>query len=303
VLLSGFRHEWQTWNNCGPATLAMALSGLGRPETQKETALALKPDREDKNVSPEEMVTYVQSLGLSALTRVNGDLDRLKLFLSNGIPVVVEMWHTPRPNDGMGHYRLVIGYDDAQGTFTTYDSLNGPNVRLDYQTFDADWRVFNRAYVVVYREEQANVVMAIVGGDKDDQVMYQRALTRAQSEAAADPKDAFAWFNAGSALVGLGRFPKAAEAYDRARVLGLPWRMLWYQFGPYQAYYAIGRYDDLLALTEATLRTAGNLEESHYYRGLALQGLGRPEEARRAFETALKLNPNFAPAAAMLANP
>src|SRR5688572_18212336 len=26
VILQGFRHQWQTWNNCGPATISMAVS-------------------------------------------------------------------------------------------------------------------------------------------------------------------------------------------------------------------------------------------------------------------------------------
>ena len=29
VTLAGLRHEWQTWNNCGPATLAMLMSFFG----------------------------------------------------------------------------------------------------------------------------------------------------------------------------------------------------------------------------------------------------------------------------------
>ncbi len=300
VLLTGFRHEWQKWNNCGPATLAMTLSGLGRSETQFDTAPILKGHREDKNVSPDEMVAYARELGLGALARVNGDLDRLRLLLSNGFPVIVETWFTPHPNDGMGHYRLVVGYDHTQGVVITYDSYNGPDVPVTYEEFDADWRVFNRTYVVVYPDARSDLLLAIMGEDLDDRRMYTRALARAQAEVAADENDAFAWFNAGSSLVGLGRFEEAAAAYDRARALGLPWRMLWYQFGPYEAYYATGRYQDLLAMTEATLQTAENLEEAHYYHGLALQALGRADEAREAFATALKFNPRFQPAAEAL---
>jgi tetratricopeptide (TPR) repeat protein len=300
ALLTGFRHEYQEWNNCGPATLAMALSSLGRWETQFDLAPILKGNPDDKNVDLEDMATYARGLGLGAVTRVNGNLDRLKLLLSNGFPVVAETWFTPHPNDGMGHYRLVVGYDDAEGVVITYDSYNGPDVPVTYEDFDADWRVFNRAYLVIYPQAQGDLIAAIIGEDLDDQVMYARALARAEAEVADDPQDAFAWFNSGSALVGLRRFEEAAAAYDRARELGLPWRMLWYQFGPYEAYYATGRYEDLLALTEATLRTAENLEEAHYYRGLALRALGRPDEAHQAFATALKFNPHFEPAAEAL---
>lgn len=279
----------------------MGLSHFGYKGTQADTAAVLKPDPEDKNVGPEEMAAYARSQGLEAVVRVNGDLGRLKQLLSNGLPVIVEMWHTPRPNDGMGHYRLLIGYDDPAGHFITHDSLNGPNVQVPYGPFDADWRVFNRTYVVIHPSDQAEVVAAIVGADMDNTAMYDRALEVAQAEAMADPADAFAWFNAGSSLTALGRYAEAAEAFDRARTLGLPWRILWYQFGPFEAYYAVGRLNEVLALTEANLKRAGNLEESHYYRGLALDALGQAKAARKAYQMALKYNPNFTRATEVLA--
>lgn len=301
VLLTGLAHAWQTWNNCGPATLAMNLSYFGRAETQADTAAVLKPDEDDKNVSPDELAEYARSIGFGALYRVNGDLTRLKRFLSNGIPVIAEMWIEPKPNDGMGHYRLVIGYDEGAGQFVTYDSLHGPNVKLPYDKFDAGWRVFNRAYVVAYQPEQRDVVESVVGEDMDTETMYRGALARAQAETEASPDDPFAWFNAGSSLTALGRYAEATAAFDRARVLGLPWRMLWYQFAPFEAYFAVQRYDDVLALTHANLRNAGNLEESHYWRGRVLLVLGKTDEARKAFERAVKYNPNFEEAKSVLA--
>jgi tetratricopeptide (TPR) repeat protein len=104
---------------------------------------------------------------------------------------------------------------------------------------------------------------------------------------------AFAWFNVGSSLTSLGRHEEAAAAYDQARLLGLPWRMLWYQFGPYESYYAVGRYDDVITLATATLRTTNNLEESYFWRGLAYLAQGDVDRARSELETALRYNPNF----------
>src|SRR5439155_20399473 len=78
VRLEGFRHQWQTWNNCGPATITMATSHFGRPELQAQAAQFLKPNANDKNVSPDELVAYVRSVGLMADWRVAGDLPRVK---------------------------------------------------------------------------------------------------------------------------------------------------------------------------------------------------------------------------------
>jgi tetratricopeptide (TPR) repeat protein len=295
------RHEYQTWNNCGPATLSMALRLLGRNQSQAITARVLKPDPDDKNVSPPEIVAYARGEGFDAAAYVNGDFDRLKRLLTMNAAVIVETWFEPKPNDGMGHYRLLLGYDDETAQFIFHDSYNGPLTRLRYSEFDAVWRVFNRTYIVLTRPEQREQLLAVLGPDADEAAMYAGALARAQAEAAARPNDAFAWFNIGSSMVGLGNFADAAVAYDRARQIGLPWRMLWYQFGPFQAYEAVGRWQDILDLAAYNLRTAANLEESHYFRGRALLALGQPAQARQAFQAALRYNAHFAPAAEALA--
>jgi hypothetical protein len=54
-VLNDVQHEHQGWNNCGPVTLGMALSYWGCSDGQYDIAPVLKPDPEDKNVSPWEM--------------------------------------------------------------------------------------------------------------------------------------------------------------------------------------------------------------------------------------------------------
>ena len=83
--------------------------------------------------------------------------------------------------------------------------------------------------------------------------MWRAPLAQPRPRCRQQPDDPFAWFNLGSDLVALGRFEEAAQAYDRARRIGLPWRMLWYQFGPFRAYYETGRYDEVIALADATI--------------------------------------------------
>jgi tetratricopeptide (TPR) repeat protein len=300
VQLQGFFHQWQTWNNCGPATITTNLSYFDRPETQADAALLLKPNKDDKNVSPYELAAYARTTGLEAIVRQGGTIDQIKAFLSNDLPVLTETWLV-HDGDGLGHYRLLIGYDNATGQFNTFDSLNGPNHKVNYDQFEADWRVFNQLYLVVFTPEQAETVAAIVGDDMDDTVMYERILIQATTEAEANPDDAIAFFNQGEALTRLGRYQEAVVAFDRARELGLHWRRLWYQFAPFEAYYAVGRYQDVLDLTEATLKGTGGLEEAYYYHGVALEATGQPG-AREDFEAALAYNPLFTPAEEALEN-
>jgi len=290
----------------------MALSYWGRDETQYDAAPILKPDPEDKNVSPWEMETYARSLGLGAIVRVGGDLERLKALVRAGFPVIVETWYVRDARDQLGHYRLIIGYDDVAKQFITYDSLHGPDVTIGYQELDELWRVFNRVYLVVYAPERWEQLAQILASDLDDVAMYERALETARAEVMASPGDCvayadcadwvtFSWFNMGAGLTSLGRHAEAAAAYDQARQLGLHYRMLWYQFGPYESYHAVGRYDDVIALADATLVTADNLEESYYWRGIARLGKGDADGARADFERALHYHENWPPAAVALA--
>ncbi|NJN93230.1 MAG: tetratricopeptide repeat protein [Anaerolineales bacterium] len=298
--LSGISHQWQTWNNCGPATITMNMSYFGRPELQADAAPFLKPNRDDKNVSPEELAAYARTTGMEALVRRGGSIEQLKLLLSHNLPVLAETWLV-HDEDGLGHYRLVTGFDDATRQFNTFDSLNGPDFQVSYEQFDSDWRVFNRVYVLVYPPEQADTIAAIIGPDMDDTMLDERLVAEAEAEVEAKPEDAIAYFNLGDSLTRLGRFQEAVAAFDRARQLGLHWRRLWYQFTPFEAYYAAGRYQDVLDLTEATIKGSGGLEEAYYYKGLALQALGQPG-AEVEFQAALDYNPNFAAAAEAMQN-
>lgn len=312
VALGGLRHEWQTWNNCGPATLAMYLSYYGSGLNQADIRAVLRPDPDDKNVSPHELVSYAQSQGYAATLLVNGNRELLRTLLSNGIPAILETWHEAEPGNGLGHYRLVVGYDESRQEWNFYDSYDArglidPNVYAGIRLADTQlapwWKVFNRTLILVYPPAQSELVNAILAATYGNPAtMWQAARSQAESELAAAPDDAFAWFNLGSSLNALGHYGDAAAAFDQARTLGLPWRMHWYQFGPFESYLAVGRIDDVVALTDEVLEKTESIEEIYYWRGRALAAAGDGDGAQAAFARALALNPDYTPAAEMLSS-
>jgi len=295
TLLQGVRHEYQGWNNCAPSSLGMVLSYYGRTEAQAEVAPFLKSNPNDKNVSPHEFTAYAASIGFQAHVGVGGDLDLLKRLLVAGFPVIVEFWFEPEPNDGMGHYRVLFGYDDRSETFQAHDSYQGPNVTVSYADLDTEWQVFNRSYVVIYPAESQVAVESVLTESNRGRQMWEQALRSAQQELSQDGNDAFAWFNLGTSALGLGDTRLAVQAFDWARHLGLPWRMLWYQFGPFEAYWAQGRYEDVIALAEAHLE-ASSAEEWYYWRGRAREMTGDLAGARSDYAAAIALNANYAAA-------
>ncbi|MFO7662396.1 MAG: C39 family peptidase [Chloroflexota bacterium] len=315
--MTGFTHHYQEWNNCGPATLTMALTYFGLYHSQQQTGNGLRPHPEDRNVTPEEMAAYVNNqTKFKAISRVNGDLNLLRRLLANDIPVIIEVGIDPpgeyRWLGWYGHYLLPVAYDDLYEQVWVYDSWLGtsevpqtnadPNGRImPYSELAAYWSQFNHNYIVLYRPEQEADVLALLGEELNDDKMWANNLAQVQLDASREPGNAFSWFNMGTAYNAVGEYEKAATAFDQALAIGLPWRMLWYQFGPYEAYYQVGRYDDILLLTETTLKDRPYFEESFYYRGLAEAALGNMPAARENLERAYAFNPNFTPANLALA--
>ncbi len=310
--LEGMGVVKQSFNNCGPANLTQVLNFLGDDITQAQVAEYLKPNPEDRNVSAWQIADYVneQTPGFSAIARSGGTLEMIKRFVAAGHPVVVEKGYELPETGWWGHYLTVYGYDDAREVFLTQDSYLGPfdgsGRPISYSEMDDYWQQFNYTFYVVYPDAQAEEIAAILGPDMfDDLAMWRNVATRAEAETRANPEDAVAWFNLGTALTRTGGltgeaeyYQGGAQAFDRAREIGLPPRMLWYQFQPYLAYLKLQRYQDIVDLADATLETQGgrNVEETFWYKGHALAFLGNINGAREAYQEALRVNQNFYPA-------
>lgn len=293
--------EQQGANNCGPATLAIYLHYYGWEGNQDNIAQVVKPLEEDRNVNPEELVYFIRTHAgwLNAEFRVGGDLTLLKQLVAAGFPVMIEesfYFDTPYwPNDDLwaAHYLLVTGYDDSAQTFTGQDSFHGPNQVIAYSILDSYWQIFNRVYLLVYPPAQEGVLKSILGDNWDPDLNRQHALDVAQSETQSEPRNAFTWFNLGSNLVYFERYSEAASAYDTARNLGLPQRMLRYQFGPFFAYFHAAMTTELLAVTEYALERTPNSEEARLWHGWALYRMGKKLEAVADWQKALEAHPNY----------
>jgi tetratricopeptide (TPR) repeat protein len=302
VSLSAPDWEKQDWNNCGPATLAMALRYFGWTGDQFDISDLLKPDRGDKNVNVEELVYYVRTRAgwLSADYRVGGTIETLKRFVAAGFPVMIEEGFILAEGDGgggwAGHYLLLTGYDDQQQAFIAQDSnpaTGGANRVVMYDALDNGWHAFNRVFIYLYPPDQQSRIDDLLGDDADADANRQRALDTAQAEVDRNPSDAYAWFNLGSNLVYFERYGQASAAFDNALKIGLPWRFTRYQFGPYIAYFNRGRLQDVIDLATATLYRTYKSEEAMLWRGWAYYRLGNVAAAREDFLGALKVNPNY----------
>ncbi|HZU87390.1 MAG TPA: C39 family peptidase, partial [Anaerolineaceae bacterium] len=332
VALEGMKYIDQhgVWNYCGPANLAMMLSYWGREDTREETAAYLKPFDLDLNVMPYEMVNYVEEkTDLKVALRHGGTLEVLKRLIAGGYPVLVEKGvyfneTSTGINSWMGHYQVITGYDDAKSEFIVQDSYvragptnDGRNYRQKYDAIYTEWRSFNYLFVVIYPPEDEAKVMELLGEYQDEIAADQIALQRASEEITSQTgvQQYLAWFNRGTSLVRLQDYAGASAAYDEAFTLypslpedTRPWRMMWYQTGPYFAYYYSGRYYDVINLADSTLdfmqKRAARLgkqywpyiEETFYWRGRSKIALGSLEDGIADMRKALEYHPGFTPA-------
>ena len=295
--------EWENHdiNNCGPAALAMYLRFYGWEGDQTTITEVIKPFREDRNVNVEELAYYVRTQAgwLNLQYRVGGDLELLKQFIAAGIPVMIEesfyfdepFW----PNDDLwaAHYNLITGYDDERQIFTAQDSFYGSDRNVVYTKLDEYWQVFNRVYILIYLPQQEPIVKAILGDNWDADANRQYAQEVSQSETKSDSDNPYAWFNLGSNLTYFERYFEATSAFDKARELGLPQRMLRYQFSPFIAYFHSGLMDDLITLVDYALKITPNSEEAWLWHGWAMYRKGDSNQASADFQRALEENPLY----------
>lgn len=324
VSLAGVKYEDQfnRWNYCGPANFSMALTFWGWTGNRDVVGKAVKPSDKDKNVMPYEFQDFISQNvpDMTSALRYGGNVDVLKRLIAGGFPVVAEKGYYELDYTGklgwMGHYQFITGYNDSDKTFLIQDTyLDGPNFKVPYDKFMEGWRSFNYVFVVVYPTSRDTDVMSLLGLYADETWATKHALetATAESQSLSGIDQFFAWFNLGTSHVELLEYVDAASAYDQAfqAYANLnadnttrPYRMMWYQTGPYKAYFYTQRYQDVINLANTTLNDTiaePVLEESLYWRGYAENYTGQSQAAIDDFRAALKVHPKWEPAVQALA--
>lgn len=287
-------HVFQTFNNCGPASLSMALSYFNITITQKELGEQLRPwqipggNNDDKSVTLKELAEKANEFGLTTYQRPNGNIDLIKAFISNDMPIIVRTW--TKENESIGHYRVIKGYDDVTGDIIQDDSLQGKNLRFSYALFNTLWEKFSYEYLILVPQDKIAIAESILGDDVDPLVAWRTSAEHERSILENDPDNIYHRFNLSVALHNIGEYAEAVAEFEKVEH-ALPFRTLWYQIEPIEAYFALGNYDRVLAITEQVLNRYNRaFSELYLLRGEIYKLQGDIAAARVEFEKAVKYN-------------
>jgi hypothetical protein len=288
---------YQSYNNCGPASLSMALWYYGIHVNQEQLGAELRPYQntagidDDKSVSMQEIAQKAEEYNLIAYHRPNGSIAMIKQFINYDIPVLTRTWLSEQ--EGTGHYRVIRGYDDLAKQIIQDDSYQGHDMTFSYDTFSNLWDKFNYEYVVLVPKDKKAIAEAIIGEDVDETLAWNKAARHSEELVKENPDDMYQRFNLSVAYYNIGQYQKSVEEFEKIES-ELPLKTLWYQMEPILAYYKLGNDDKVLALSDAIF-TDQNPAYSELYilRGKIFQKQGKLNEARDAFDKAIFYNQNL----------
>jgi tetratricopeptide (TPR) repeat protein len=289
-------HVFQSFNNCAPAALSIALSYYDIHKTQQELAADLRPYNnpqginDDKSTVPDELGAEAAKFGLIPYYRANGNIDLLRQFIAAGIPIVMRtLLHD---NENFAHYRVVKAYDNTTRELIQDDSYENKNLRFSYDKFLTLWQQFNYEYLILVPPGKQAIAEGILGENLDPIVSWQGAVRTAQKELAENPSDLRAGFNLSVALYNTGDYQGSVDAYEKVQNR-LPQITLWYQMQPIQSFFEIGDYSRVLSLTGSVLAKNVSFSELYILRGKVYIEQGQPQLAKKEFEQALFYNKNL----------
>lgn len=296
-VLTNDYHAFQAFNNCGPAALSMALSYFGITQSQEDLGQILRPyqnpqgDNDDKSVTLDELAEQAKEYNLIPYHRPNGNIETIKLFVTYDIPIIART--SLREDQDIGHYRIIKGYDEFTKQIIQDDSLQGKNLLYSYEEFNNLWKKFNYEYLVLIPQEKQKIAEAIFNEDLDPKNAWAKAVENSEKELENNPNDIYSRFNLSVALYNVEDYKQSTEEFEKAES-SLPFRTLWYQTEPIEAYYELENYDRVFALTNKILNNYNRaFSELYIIRGKIYQKQGNLEAARSEFEKAVFYNVNL----------
>lgn len=285
----------QTFNNCSSVGLMIALSHWGIIDTQEKIAEATRPwnnrngDNDDKSVTLYELADYAKAnYGLLTYVRPNGNIELLKKFVANDIPVLTRALMYPK--DDIVHYRVIRGYDENKRIVIETDGIEGRERPYTYEEWMHMWKDFNYSYLIIVPKEKQKLVESILKEETDEKMAWQNAKVRAIDEVSKDPSNLRSKYNEITAMYYLGDYEGTVREFEKIEDQ-LTRRKLWYQGEPIDAYFKLAKYDRVIELVDKIANDNNkSISELYVLKGKILESRGDTLGAKAEYEKAVYYN-------------
>jgi ABC-type bacteriocin/lantibiotic exporter with double-glycine peptidase domain len=132
---------------CGPTALAMVLNyyGVKKSKDDLKSELNFNPKR---GISPVSIVYFPFSkYDFKGEIVLNSSIDDLRLWISSDRPVIVRQYanRNNKLYSKIGHYRVVVGYDDAKQVVYVNDPERPDVLPISYRDFNEFWDMTDQA--------------------------------------------------------------------------------------------------------------------------------------------------------------
>lgn len=160
-VLDGVPLVRQTYNACGPASIAQVLGYYGLSLSQQEISRQTRAS-DRSYMTAQAIVDFAPQVGLGARLYSGGSLQTVRAAIKHGLPLIALQSHIPQPGKVIPHWRVVVGYDDAARLVYLMDPLLG-YVALGFADFDRVWQDQRGQFAVMYPPQLEATVRKVIG--------------------------------------------------------------------------------------------------------------------------------------------
>jgi tetratricopeptide (TPR) repeat protein len=301
--LVAFPSVAQLRNHCGPASVELCLRFFGVTSDQVEVAREIK--HPDGGTPVHRMRAYMERAGFLA-RRIEADLPKLKAILDAGIPVIIEEdYSTTR------HVAVAVGYDDRREILEVQDPMTHEIRETPYEEYDKLREFSNHGALVSVPRNRDDLIAKLdaCGALECAYISKTDLAWEAHDRKAWDEGDKFCdeavALHEPYELAWVYRFVRARDTFlenrtdENKEALGNVLNRLlelwpndeWPQQFLGRVYSIEERWGDALAAFERARDRDPDDANNWCSIGDTQLELGNKEEARKAFEEALKRDP------------
>lgn len=160
-VLDGMPLIRQSYNACGPASIAQVMGYYGRTPDFRQISRWVRPN-ETSYMSAQAIVNFAPKVNMEARLYAGGTLKTVRKAIKRGIPLIALQSHITPQGRVIPHWRVIVGFDDSSAQVHIKDPLLG-YISLSYSDFKRVWDAQRGQFAVLYMPDMRSLVRKALG--------------------------------------------------------------------------------------------------------------------------------------------